>query len=77
MINGLHQPGTEDLLAAVLGQVQEVVAGVCHRQVLLPVGGGLDDNAEARHAIDGDAVAASQKHWKQREGRLVRASTSL
>lgn len=47
VIDGLHQPGTEDLLAAVLGQVQEIVAGVRHGQVLLPAGCGLDDDAKA------------------------------
>lgn len=74
MVDGLHQPGTEDLLAAVLGQVQEVVAGMCHGQVLLPTGGGLDDDAQAGHAIDGNAVAARQEHWeKQREGWAVQA----
>lgn len=47
VINGLHQPGAEDLLAAVLGQVQEIVAGVRHGQVLFPAGCGLDDDAKA------------------------------
>ena len=62
MIDGLHQSGAEDLLAAVLGQVQEIVAGMRHGQVLLPAGGGLDDDAQAGHAVDGNAVTARQKH---------------
>lgn len=74
MIDGLHQPGAEDLLAAVLGQVQEIVAGVGHGQVLLSAGSGLDDNAQAGHAVDGNAVTARQKHWEnQREDWTVEA----
>lgn len=74
MIDGLHQPGAEDLLAAVLGQVQEIVAGVGHGQVLLSTGRGLDDNAQAGHAVDGNAVTARQKHWEnQREDWTVEA----
>lgn len=62
MVDGLHEAGAEDLLAAVLGQVQQVVAGVSHRQVLLPAGRRLDDDAQAGHAVDGNAVAARQEH---------------
>lgn len=64
MVDGLHEAGTEDLLAAVLGQVQQVVAGVGHGQVLLPAGRRLDDDAQAGHAVDGDAVAARQEHCR-------------
>ena len=46
----------------VAGHVQQVVAGVGHRQVVLLGRGGLDDDAQALHAVDGDAVAAGQEH---------------
>lgn len=62
VVDGLHEAGAEDLLAAVLGQVQQVVAGVGHGQVLLPAGRRLDDDAQAGHAVDGNAVAARQEH---------------
>lgn len=69
VVKGLGQPCTQDLLAAVLGEIEEVVASVGHRQVLLPAGCGLDDNLQARHAIDGNPVAACQKHWEKRNRR--------
>lgn len=70
VVDGLHEAGAEDLLAAVLGQVQQVVAGVSHGQVLLPAGRRLDDDAQAGHAVDGNAVAARQEHCERhREGR--------
>lgn len=69
VVDGLHEAGAEDLLAAVLGQVQQVVAGVSHGQVLLPAGRRLDDDAQAGHAVDGNAVAARQEHCgEHREG---------
>lgn len=65
VVDGLHEAGTEDLLAAVLGQVQQVVAGVSHGQVLLPTGRRLDDDAQAGHAVDGNAVTARQEHCER------------
>lgn len=62
VVDGLCQACAQGLFAAVLGQVEEVVAGVSHRQVLLPAGRGLDDNPQTGHAVDGDTVAARQKH---------------
>lgn len=67
VVQGLGQPSTQDLFAAVLGKVKKVVASVGHRQVLLSTGCGLDDDLQARHAIDGDPVAACQEHWGERE----------
>lgn len=67
VVQGLGQPRTQDLFAAVLGEVKKVVASVGHRQVLLPAGCGLDDNLQARHAIDGNPITARQEHWGERE----------
>lgn len=33
-------------------------------QVVLLGGGGLDDDAQALHAVDGDAVTAGQEHCR-------------
>lgn len=67
VVQGLGQPRTQDLFAAVLRKVKKVVASVGDRQVLLSTGCGLDDDLQARHAIDGDPVAACQEHWGERE----------
>lgn len=67
VVQGLGQPCTQDLFAAVLGEVEKVIASVGHRQVLLPAGCGLDDHLQAGHAVDGDPVAACQEHWGERE----------
>lgn len=67
VVKGLGQPCTQDLFAAVLGEVKKVVASVGHGQVLLPAGCGLDDNLQAGHAVDGDAIAACQEHCGERE----------
>lgn len=40
-----------------------------HRQVVLLRRGGLDDDAQALHAVDGDPVAAGQEHWRRRGQR--------
>lgn len=64
VVKGLGQPRPQGLLAAVLGEVEKVVASVGHRQVLLPAGCGLDDNLQARHAVDGNPVASCQKQEK-------------
>lgn len=54
----------QDLFALVAGHVQQVVAGVGHGQVMFTHRGGLDDDSQAFHAVDGDAVAARQEHWE-------------
>lgn len=38
-----------------------------HRKVVLLGRGGLDDNAQALHAVDGDPVAAGQEHCSSRD----------
>lgn len=45
VIDGLCKPHAQGLLAAVLGQVEEVIAGVSYGQVLVPARRGLDDDA--------------------------------
>lgn len=55
------------LFGLVAGHVQQVVAGVRHGQVVLLGRGGLDDDAQALHAVDGDPVAARQEHCSARE----------
>lgn len=78
VVQGLRQPRAQDLLAAVLGKVEEVVARVGHRQVLLPAGCGLNDDLQARHAVDGNPIAARQEHCGEREpGYPVRARCAL
>lgn len=67
VVQGLGQPRPQGLFAAVFGEIEEVIASVGHRQVLLPAGRGLDDNLQARHAIDGDPIAARQEHCGERE----------
>lgn len=61
LLHGLREAAAQDLFGLVAGHVQQVVAGVGHRQVVLLGRGGLDDDAEALHAVDGDAVAAGQE----------------
>lgn len=58
LLHGLSEAAAQDLFGLVAGHVQQVVAGVRHRQVVLLRRGGLDDDAQALHAMDGDAVAA-------------------
>lgn len=55
------------LFGLVAGHVQQVVAGVRHGQVVLLGRGGLDDDTQALHAVDGDPVAARQEHCGARE----------
>lgn len=62
VVKGLGQPCAQDLFAAVFGEIKKVVASVGHGQVLLAAGCGLDDNLQARHAIDGNAIAAREEH---------------
>lgn len=62
VVEGLGQPSLHDLFAAILREVKKVVAGMGHRQVLLPSGCGLDDDLQTGHAIDGNPVTACQEH---------------
>lgn len=62
VVKGLGQPCTQDLFAAVFGEIEKIVASVGHGQVLLPAGCGLDDNLQACHTIDGNPITARQEH---------------
>lgn len=42
-----------------------------HRQVVLLGRGGLDDNAQALHAVDGDPVAAGQEHCGFKQEKIM------
>lgn len=64
LLHSLSQSMAQDLFALVAGHVQQVVAGVGHGQVMFTHRGGLDDDSQALHAVDGDAVAACQEHWE-------------
>jgi hypothetical protein len=75
VVKGLGQPCPQNLFAAVLGEVKKVVASVGHRQILLPAGCGLDDNLQAGHTIDGDPVAACQKHYREIKVALTAMQT--
>lgn len=59
LLHGLGEAAAEDLFGPVAGHVEQVVAGVGHRQVVFLRHCGLDNDAEALHAVDGDPVAAS------------------
>lgn len=37
-----------------------------HRQVVLLGRGGLDDDTQALHAVDGNTIAASQEHCREK-----------
>lgn len=65
LLHGLGEATAEDLFGLVAGHVQQVVAGVGHRQVVLLRRGGLDDDAQALHAVDRNPVAASEEHCKR------------
>lgn len=71
VVQGLGQPCTQDLFAAVSGEIKKVIASVGHRQVLLPTRCGLDDNLQARHAVDGNPITACQEHCGERELALL------
>lgn len=77
VFQGLRQPRAQDLFAAVLGEVEQVVARVGHRQVVFPTGCGLDDDLQAGHAIDGNPITARQEHWGERHTSLPAQLTSL
>ncbi|TRY65627.1 hypothetical protein DNTS_009866, partial [Danionella cerebrum] len=55
VLDGLQQLLSERVPAAVLGQVQQVKAGVSNRQVVLPSSCGLNDQRQALHAEDRDS----------------------
>lgn len=74
LLHGLREAVAQRLFGAVAGHVQQVVAGVRHRQVVLLGRGGLDDDVQAGHAVDGNAVAACQEHCGGREIREQRDS---
>lgn len=62
LLHGPREAAEQCLFGLVAGHVEQVVAGVGHRQVVLLSRGGLDDDAQALHAVDGDPVAAGQEH---------------
>lgn len=70
LLHGLSETAAQDFFGLVAGHVQKVVAGVGHRQVVLLGCGGLDDDAQALHAVDGDAIAARQEYWRQETPQL-------
>lgn len=65
LLHSLSEAAAQDLFGLVAGHVQEVVAGVGHGQVVLLGRGGLDDDAQALHAVDGDTIAAGEEHCSQ------------
>ena len=62
-MDGLHELLLQQLFTAVLGQVQQVKAGVRNRQVLIPSSRRLNDQSEALHSQDGNAVTSGQEHY--------------
>lgn len=66
LLHGLREAPFQDLFGLVAGHVQQVVAGVGHGQVVLLGRRGLDDDFQALHAVNGDAVAARQEHYMKR-----------
>lgn len=63
MLDGLQQLAAQHGGAGVLGQIQQVEAGMGYRQVLLTSTRGLDDQLQALHAQDGDAVTSCKEHY--------------
>lgn len=76
LLHGLSEAAAQDLFGLVAGHVEQVVAGVGHWQVVLLRRGGLDDDAQALHAVDGDAVAAGQEHCGQETRRTEELETT-
>lgn len=70
LLHSASQAAAQDVFGLVAGHVQQVVAGVGHRQVVLLSRGGLDDDTHALHAVDGDAVAAGQEHCEPEEVKV-------
>lgn len=69
LLHGLGEATAEDLFGPIAGHVQQVVAGVGHWQVVLLRHGGLDDDAQALHAVDRNPVAASEENCRQDKNR--------
>lgn len=65
LLHGLGEATAEDLFGLIAGHVQQVVAGVGHRQVVFLRRGGLDGNAQALHAVDRNPVAASEENCRR------------
>lgn len=68
LLHGLGEATAEDFFGLIAGHVQQVVAGVGHRQVAFLCRGGLDDDAQALHAVDRNPVAAGEENcrWDDR-----------
>lgn len=69
LLHGLCEATAEDVFGLVAGHVQQVVAGVGHRQVVLLRRGGLDHDVQALHAMDRNPVAAGEEHWRRYNNR--------
>lgn len=69
LLHGLGEAAADGLFGLVAGHVQQVVAGVGHRQVVLRRRGGLDDDAQALHAVDRDPVAAGEENCRRNNER--------
>lgn len=70
LLHGLGEAASEDVFGLVAGHVQQVVAGVGHRQVVFRRRGGLDDDAQALHAVDRNPVAAGEEHCRRDDNRM-------
>lgn len=77
LLHGLGEAAADDLFGLIAGHVQQVVAGVGHRQVVLRRRGGLDDDAQALHAVDGDPVAAREENCRRNNDRTRSKKSSL
>lgn len=69
LLHGLGEAAAEDLFGLIAGHVQQVVAGVGHRKVAFLRRGGLDDDAQALHAMDRNPVAAGEENCRQDNDR--------
>lgn len=77
LLHGLSEAAAQDLFGLVAGHVQQVVACVGHGQVVLLCCGRLDDDAQALHAVDGNAVTTGQEHCRQKGDIQNRGKTKL
>lgn len=77
LLHGLGEATADDLFGLIAGHVQQVVAGVGHRQVVLRRRGGLDDDAQALHAVDRDPVAAGEENCGRSNDRTKSKKFSL
>ena len=66
VIDSLKELVAEGLYAGILGQVQQVKAGVCDWQVMLSSTGRLDHQLQALHPQNGYAVTSREKYCIQR-----------